>query len=407
MKNILIIIIVLFVSLAAFSQNNKEDKKNKPYLNFSIALHTDLIYDINQMDPAWYAGFRPSKIPIYPGDPGWGTDGHTYFSMQQSTFKTDAFIPVNHKWNRIKLHITFDLYGTEDQAGKTVPRFRTGYGEWGPLLIGKEWSTFVDLDAFPYNYDWWGPSGMALMSGAMLRYTHNFNLKNKVEAAIELPGSDIDPGQLREIDPSLVNFKTKEVLPDLITRYTRSGKWGYVKGALLLRQLSYEILSEQTEKAVANNKFGWAFNFTSRINVFKDRGAFQFQTVFGHGYAGYNNDGGVEIAPNANYQAEVPFQYGFVAAYDYTFADRLTLSVVYSETKENNTEGQLDNAFHNSRYLVSQVIYQIIKNTLMAGVNYQWGRLYNKALDSARDQRVMFSARYMFNWGTGAVNTLR
>ncbi len=402
------IILLSLFSQTIFSQvseksddSDKPEKSDKLGFDVSISLHTDFIYDAKQMDPAWFAGFRPSKIPIYPGDPGWGTNGNTYFSLQQSTFKFDGHIPVNHKWSTIRLHVTFDLYGTGQHAGETVPRFRTGWAKWGPFLIGKEWSTFVDLGAFPDNFDWWGPSGMALMSGPMFRYIHKFNEKNKLEAAIEVPGSDIDPGQLREIDPSLINFKTKEVLPDLITRYTRSGKWGYVKGALLLRQLSYEKLSMATGRAEAGQKFGWAFNFTSNFNFFNGNGVLRLQTVFGHGYAGYNNDGGVELTPDENYKTTVPFQHGFVVAYDHTI-NLFTASVTYSETQQNNSEGQSSDAFHRSRYMVAQVIYEVIKGTLMTGFNYQYGMRINKNLDSASDQRYMFSVRYLFKWSAGS-----
>ena len=372
---------------------------DKIKIALSISLHTDVIYDAKQMDPAWFAGFRPSKIPIYPGDPGWGTNGKTYFSLQQSTFKFDAYIPVKHRWDRIRMHVTFDLYGTGMHAGETVPRFRTGWGKWGPFLIGKEWSTFVDIGAFPNSFDWWGPSGMALMSGPMFRYTNKFNNKHKLEIAIEVPGSDIDPGQLRQIDPSLINFKTKEVLPDLISRYTYGGKWGYVKGALLLRQLSYEKLSEQLGTAEAEHKFGWAFNFTSNFNFFKGNGVLKLQTVFGHGYAGFNNDGGVEIGPDKDYHAEVLFQNGFVVTYDHTF-NRLSTSLTYSETRQKNSEGQMYSAFHRARYFVGQVIYQVIKNTLLTGFNFQYGMRINKNLDSASDQRYMFSVRYLLKWSS-------
>lgn len=396
-KLLTITLIAIGTNLSAQDASTK-DSNAKPHLNINATIHTDFIYDVKQMDPSWYAGFRPSKIPIYPDDPGWGTDGHSYYSLQQSTFKFDGILPVNHKWNKIVLHVSFDLYGTGLHAGETVPRFRTGWGQWGPFLIGKEWSTFIDFDAFPNNWDWWGPSGMALMSGSMIRYTKELNTRNKMELAIEMPGSEIDPGQLRQIDPALINFKTKEVLPDLITRYTKHGDWGYVKGALLLRQLSYEIISQYRDTATAKHKFGWGLNITSTINLFNNHGVLLLQSVLGHGYAGYNNDGGVEITPDKNFQATVPFQYGFVFAYDHSFNDRVSTSITYSETQQDNSAGQHNDAFHRSQYFVSQVIYHIIKDTFMVGFSYQWGARHNKTKDSADDHRLMFSARYQLKY---------
>jgi hypothetical protein len=399
MKSFVKLLILLFIPFNLFAQNNADKPGSlKPGFDISALIHTDFIYDIKRMDPDWIGGFRPSKIPVNPGDPGWGTNGHLYFSIRQSTFKFNGYFPTKHKWGPVQLHFSFDLFGMGVHAGETAFRIRLAYGKWGPFLIGKDWSTFIDFSAFPNNWDWWGPSGMALLPDVMIRYTHNINKHNRLEVALELPGSEIDPGQLRQIDPSLLNLKTKEILPDLISRYTIHGNWGYVKTALLLRQLSYEIISEQMDVTTTHNKFGWAVNITSKIKMFNKHADLILQAVGGNGYAGYNNDGGVEITPDAHYHAEVPFQFGFVTAYDYYFNNKWQTSVVYSQTTQQNSDGQLDDAFHRSHYFVAQAIYNILPERFAVGLNYEYGMRINKNLASANDQRIIFSARYLINY---------
>jgi len=399
MKRGLFILITVFISFAAYSQQSEDNSKlYQPYLYGSALINTDFIFDGKQMDPDWTGGFRPSKIPIYPSDPGWGTNGHTYISLRQSTFKLDGGIPTGKKWGDVKVHFSFDLFGLGLHAGETSLRLRLAYGTWGPFLVGKDWSTFITFDAFPNNWDWWGPSGMALLSSTMFRYTHDFNKHHRLEAAFELPGSEIDPGYLREIDPALLNVRTKEILPDFVARYSLLGDWGYIKGALLLRQLSYEILSQEKEKVVEKNKFGWAFNFVSKVRMFKNHGALKLQGVYGYGYAGYNNDGGVEITPDYNFKAVVPLQYGYVLAYDYNINKRWETSIVYSETQQDNSIGQTNDAFHRSQYFVVQLAYHVFQDRFLLGLNYQWGKRFNKNLDAADDYRIMFSARYIVNW---------
>jgi hypothetical protein len=394
--------VVLFLLIPVFSifgqaKKGTVNKKEKPYLNIWGMVHTDIIYDLKQMDPDWIGGFRPSKIPIYPTDPGWGTNGHLYFSVRQSTFKFEGVLPTKYKWGPIRLRFEFDLFGLGVHAGETTLRFRMVYGDWGPFRVGKDWSTFIDLEAFPNNYDWWGPSGMALLPTEMIRYTQKLTPKSQLEFAFEIPGSEVDPGQLRQIDPNLWNARTKEMLPDFITRYTLRGKGGYFKSALLLRQLSYEVVSVQHEKAKTKTKFGWALNLTSAIYTFHHTGAFRLQTVFGHGYAGYNNDGGVEITPDAHFQATVPFQFGFTAFYDQHLGNGWSASTGFSETNETNTAGQSEEAFHKSYYSVTQLIYEILKNRIFAGLNYQYGKRFNKDGASANDQRIMFSVRFIMD----------
>lgn len=390
-------VLVSSVSAQKDSKNDTTQVSMKPHLNIWAMVHLDVIYDIKQMDPDWIGGFRPSKIPVYPTDPGWGTYGHTYFSVRQSTFKFEGVMPLKKKWGPLRVRFEFDLFGLGVHAGETSIRFRLAYGEWGPFRIGKDWSTFIDLEAFPNTYDWWGPSGMALLPSTQIRFTQKLNQKNMLEFSLELPGSDIDPGQLRQIDPSLLDFHTKEMLPDFISRYTFRGDGGYFKGAVLLRQLSYEIVSVENENAKTKNIFGWAVNLTSAIHAFKHHGVFRLQGVFGHGYAGYNNDGGVEITPDANLHAVVPFQYGYTAFYNHYFNKGWMASAGFSQTFQDNTAGQTGDAFNKSQYMVAQVIYEIIKDHFYVGLDYQYGKRFNKDKASANDQRVMFSVRYQMS----------
>jgi hypothetical protein len=191
--------------------------------------------------------------------------------------------------------------------------------------------------------------------------------------------------------------KPKEIIPDFIARYTHRAKWGYFKTAVLLRRLEYEVISINAEKAENHSKFGWAVNLSTGINTFKKRGTLKLQSVFGHGYAGYNNDGGVEIAPDANLQATVPFQYGFVAFYDFNISKHWATSIGYSQTVYNNTEGQEHDAFHKSQYSVAQLIYNIIEDQLLVGLNFQYGKKFNKDGMSADDERILLNVTYLFS----------
>ena len=122
------------------------------------------------------------------------------------------------------------------------------------------------------------------------------------------------------------------------------------------------------------------------------------QTVFGEGYAGYNNDGGVELAPDENNLAVTPFQFGFAVFYDHHLTNRLTGSIGFSETNQNNSAGQLEETFHKSYYSVAQLIYEVLKDKIFMGVNYQYGKKFNKDLASADDQRILFTAQYQFSF---------
>jgi len=123
----------------------------------------------------------------------------------------------------------------------------------------------------------------------------------------------------------------------------------------------------------------------------------KLQTVFGHGYAGYNNDGGVELAPDSAFMPTVPFQYGYVAFYDFDFNAKWGCSLGYSETNYENSYNQTGHAFHRSQYAIAQLIYTIIKDKFLVGLNFQYGKRYNKDGNSADDQRVLLNFTYRFS----------
>ena len=398
MKKLNLFSLLFASSILLHAQDSTKFIPGKPWLNIWAMANVDVIHDLNQMDPKWIGGFRPSRIPISPSDPGWGSSHNTYFSLRQSTFKFEGVLPTHHRWGPMRLRFEFDLFGMGVNAGETTFRLRLVYGDWGPFRIGKDWSTFIDLSAFPNNFEWWGPSGMALLPSIMFRYTYQLDPGSKVELALEMPGSEVDAGYIRQVDPQLLNIQAKEMIPDLIGRYSLEGDWGHVRAAGMVRMLSYDVISILNRQTDTRHRFGWAVNLTSNLNILNKKGVFNLQTVFGHGYAGYNNDGGVEITPDANLQATVPFQYGFVAFYNHYFGDHLSASLGWSETHQHNTPGQLDDAFSHSQYSVAQVIYHVFRSDIFQlGLNYQYGRKFVKDGSHAYDQRIMFTARFQIN----------
>ena len=390
MRFILLICIFLFV---IFQNTSAQDSIGKPQVNVNGFAEMDVIYDFNRIDPDWNSALRASKIPINPEDPGWGTNGEVLLSVKYSRLSVQGLIPTNHKWGAIKTIFEFDLFGVAANAGETAFHLRLAYGEMGPLLAGQDWSTFMDLSVFPNIYEYWGPSGQILIRNPMVRYTLNLGNHSNLAFAIEHPGSQVDPGQVREVDPSLKVTSVHRV-PDLIVRYRIEKRWGHFQAAGLIRSLGYDAQTDSIE-IFHGNEFGWGLNLSSIVNLYK-RDKLRLQFVFGEGYAGYNDDGGVELAPDENSNAVVPFQYGIVAFYDLFWNRHWTNSIGYSETTQINSAGQLDNALYKLQYAIFNTTYQIVPGKAMVALEYQFGKRYNKNNASATDNRIMFTAKFIF-----------
>ncbi len=87
LRTFILIFVLAGFLLPLAGQDSTKFITGKPWLNIWGMVHLDVIHDLNQMDPTWIGGFRPSRIPVHPSDPGWGSSNNTYFSLRQSTFK--------------------------------------------------------------------------------------------------------------------------------------------------------------------------------------------------------------------------------------------------------------------------------------------------------------------------------
>jgi hypothetical protein len=180
--------------------------------------------------------------------------------------------------------LEFDFFGTGDNEGKVTPRLRHVYGTWGPLLIGQTNTLFMDIDTFPNVVDYWGPTGMAFVRNPQIRWTAVNDDHHRFAVALENPTDDIDPGQIRELDPALgAAISAHETLPDLTAQYRYTDTWGHVQGALVLRDLGFETPGAPNN-GPHDHLFGWGVDLTSSIE-FGERDKLLLGLVYGHGIA--------------------------------------------------------------------------------------------------------------------------
>jgi len=97
--------------------------------------------------------------------------GQTRFSVQPSRLYIGTRSPIEGR--QLTTVISADLFG--DSSGTSPDlRLRHAYGELsnavlgGDLLVGKAWSTFADLEAFPNTLDFEGPNSFFGVRQTML-----------------------------------------------------------------------------------------------------------------------------------------------------------------------------------------------------------------------------------------------
>jgi hypothetical protein len=360
----------------------------------------DYIQDFNRVDPAWEASLRPSKIPTIDGI--FGGDGQSIVSVKQSRFGVQAHQPIIGKDLTVKFE--FDLFGTGDDAGQTTMRLRHFYGEWGSFLAGQTNSVFMDGDIFPNTVEYWGPPGMVFLRNPQIRYTYK-NGPHSFRVAVEKPGNDIDPGNIRNLEPVLgVTFQGDEEAPDLTGSYRYEGGWGHVQVAGILRSIGYEAVGTAGNEP-KGTETGWGINLTSNFKVF-EKDVIHLGLVSGDGIASYMNDGGTDMGPNVTpvinpggglgLTAEALPLLGLTAYYDHYWNDLWSSSIGWSQTKVDNTSFQSTDAFRSGQYASANILYTPDKRILL-GAEFLWGQREDFNGAKGDDYRLQLTAKYTFS----------
>jgi hypothetical protein len=371
---------------------------------------TDYIQDSKRVDPDWTDAFRPSKIGVddQQGVNPYGSNGDASVSVKQSRFGVKGSMPTVEDGAPITFKFEFDLFGTGVDEGQTTFRLRHVFGEWEQILAGQTNSVFMDMDIFPNTIDYWGPNGMVFLRDPQIRWTPYKTETASFAIAIERPGNDIDPGNLRLIDQyQSASLQSQEKVPDLTSHFRLDGSWGHFQIAAILRRVGYEYQTIAGQGAwTSSSETGWGVNLSAAIKtVGKDQ--ILLQVVHGEGIASYMNDGGTDLAPNAYFNPSAPGSLalsaeavpltGVVAYYDHYWSQKFSSSIGYSMTEVDNTNFQTADAFHKGQYASANLLWYPVSNVLIGG-EVLWGdRKDNDGL-SGNDTRFQFTVKY--NFGT-------
>jgi hypothetical protein len=365
---------------------------NKARLEVYGFVQLDIIQDFDQMNPDWTATLRPSQIPVncppasVPGDAGCGDDGATVFSIRQSRFGVNGFLPTS--MGELRTQFEFDLFGVGANAGQTAIRIRHVWGELGQFLLGQTNSLFMDGDVFPNTIDYWGPSGMIFFRNIQARWTPYRKDGTKFAVALEAPGTAVDTSSA-----GMANISSHNTLPDLTAQLRVDRTWGHVQLAGILRSLGYET-SGAAGGQPSGSETGYGLNLTGSYNTFgKDK--LNAQIAWGKGIASYSNDCCVDLASNAAGSPEAVPLLGWLLYYDHWWNDKLSSSIGYSQNYQDNTSGQAATAQRYGQYTSANLLYYPVRN-VMTGVELLWGERENRNGDSASDTRVQFSTQYKF-----------
>lgn len=250
----------------------------------------------------------------------------------------------------------------------------------------------MDIDTFPNTIEYWGPPSMIFWRNIQLRWTPYRTGDSEFAIAFESPSSAVDDGKLSGIAPEL-DIQGKTEYPDLTAHWRTQGDWGHLQVAGLLRSVGYENASSPDGEP-SGSETGYGANLSGSLKV-GPSGTIKAAVAWGEAIASYFNDGGIDLAPSGDFQAETLPILGWFAFYDHSWNKKWSSSLGWAGTEQDNSDGQTDSAFKANSYgLVNLLHYPT--NNIMVGGELQYGEYEQKGGKTADDTRVQFSFKYMF-----------
>lgn len=280
-------------------------------------------------------------------------------------------------------------------------RLRHAYGQFGGLLVGQTWSTFMDGDNAPETVDFNGPIGSTFIRQPQVRYTYPTKDSGSFTVAVENAVSYVlDPAAGL---PTTVGFSR---VPDLIGRWDKSFDWGAISirgvttehrledgAAISVSRRGYGLAASGTWKAVGNDTMTWA-------------------VTGGNGIGRYFNyiEGAIYDAANNKILMEKTL--GVIAGYQHKPSDTLRFngSVGYQRSYDNDyTDFASDpaNGLTSStlgQFALNRSVWQshlgLIWNPVKGvdiGAEYIFGRRKTLTGESGDMSRIDLSAKYNFN----------
>ncbi len=385
----------LFLFCLYASAQDEDAGKVKTFEIYGFAM-LDAGYNANQINPSWSDALRVTRLPSYKNQ--FAPDGTVFFGVRQTRFGVQGWIPTAA--GPIHAVYEFDMFGVGVDEGQTTMRPRHLYGEFGRWLAGQTNTPFMDGDVWPNTLEYWGPTGMVFFRNVQIRYAAMTG-KNEIYIALERPGASADAGtfQSREELDSVVGRLN---LPDLSAHYKRSGDWGHVQLAGMLRNIRWEDAHTTGGYDISGHKLGWGLHLSAVLNL-GSMDVFRGSFVHGEGIENYMNDAPTDVGVVDTHDPQKPFEgkplpvTGYVAFLDHNWTSQLSTSIGYSATHIENTEDGSPSAYKDGQYAIVNLLFTPAKGFLV-GAEAQWGKRTNFSDGfSSQATKVQVSFKYTFS----------
>lgn len=385
---ILTIPFTLFVLLLVFASGASADHDSGINLSIGGRVKLDAIYNTDSV-----GGMRTSKsdLAFSPGSISISNSGKDELNANLRESRIWATLDLPLSKHKLSTYVEFDLFNSRrDSSGRSHvgndPRLRHLYSIYRNFTVGKTYTTFSNLFAYPEINDANGPISNLLIRHELLRYNKTFNW-GELFLAVEKPEATFT-------SPSGSSFQVNDdQIPDFIGKVELSEPWGNWTLAGMIRAINAD---GRMMTGIDDTKWGGAISIAGRILLPRQdnlRFSLSYGNVLGR-YLSSNafDDATIDNSGDINLTEII----GGYVAYQHWWTDKLRSSVVlggaYANQDTRIVPSTVDKIFASSN------INLIWSPTLKSSIGLEWLHGYRELDngDSGKIDRIQFSAIYKF-----------
>lgn len=292
---------------------------------------------------------------------------------------------------RVVVYSDMDFRGGEEFS--YTPRLRTAYVQFMGFTLGRDVTTFCDLNAAPRTIDFQGPNAYNFNFNTMIRYEHSF-LRNHltVGAAAEVPNVNATYGE--HFSPIY------QRVPDGIAYVQYAwgeGRSSHIRVSGVIRDM---YLHDNTN-GENTTQLGWGLQLSGHIDLGRWVDLYM-NGVYGRGITPYIQE--LTGTPyDFTYNPKNPHQLQTLPMWGWQAAAQLNiipgvfwLSGGYSEVRLEENDGAIsENQYHHSNYIFGNAFCNITPNMTIA-LEYLHGSREDISGAKRHANRISLMAQYNF-----------
>ncbi len=335
-----------------------------------------------QFDTAYDTGLVRSGERVFPDTIAVNPPGAGNILLSASQTRLNLEASTDTAFGPLRAYIEGDFFG----PGATIRR-RHLYLQWGNLLAGHTWSTFMNLYSMTQTVTVAPPSGGIFKRQSMLRWSQPIGDSFRVDIALEEPDTDLTL-------PPPPTAKPVTRWPDFVSsvRYERE-KVGHIQLAGIVRRLGFEDLTTGRTEEVT----GWGLSLTGRTKTF-GRDSIGAGLTYGEGVGNYI--AGLATSPvGANLtlagDLEALEAFATYAGYQRIWNDKWRTNVLYGYAVVEDPEGAPATRVRSTQNAAINLIWNPHPG-LGLGIEYHYGIRENVDGATGDNNRVNLGIQYAF-----------